>query len=182
MKAVPRKCDVDGSDAASSASTSPDIFLFTPSLSKNDFNGLKLQPSSLARTMGLSWVSMLQGDAPTVGNLSVSSGLKSDSIPVVMAIPDCVSSTISNGSAIPAVESNGGCSTLSAGCKSPSHVCFVGLYPNPTIVNDDSRPTVSCPQPARRIAKITKVDVEPEIKYWEFSVVCYVTSANPLLM
>lgn len=65
---------------------------------------------------------------------------------------------------------------------------------NPPISNDTSpsvvpviyNRTVPLPQPAcsptvRQIAKISKVDIEPEIKFWELIVVCYVSSANPPL-
>ncbi|XP_057532545.1 uncharacterized protein LOC130810484 [Amaranthus tricolor] len=37
------------------------------------------------------------------------------------------------------------------------------------------------PLPSRKIEKISKADVVDEMKYWENSVVCYVTSANPPL-
>ena len=48
-------------------------------------------------------------------------------------------------------------------------------------LNTVSLPIFPCSPSIRRIAKISKIDVELEIKYWELSVVCYVTSANPPL-
>lgn len=45
----------------------------------------------------------------------------------------------------------------------------------------NSDPISSCTQHVRRIARISKSDIEPEIRFWELSVVCYVTSANPPL-
>lgn len=53
---------------------------------------------------------------------------------------------------------------------------------DPVVRPDDAPPHITpCPPHVRKIAKIAKSDIESEIEYWELSVVCYVTSANPPL-
>ena len=68
----------------------------------------------------------------------------------------------------------------SATIKAPVTVVSSPVAPvvNPCTV---PLPNSPCSLSIRRIAKISKVDVEHEIKYWELSIVCYITSFNPPL-
>ena len=70
-------------------------------------------------------------------------------------------------------------STLQSGNNTISLPTVHLVSPNPPPVQN---PIDSCTPTVRKIAKISKLDVEPEIKYWELSVVCYVTNANPPFM
>ena len=69
-----------------------------------------------------------------------------------------------------AVTTSGGSSATVLGSITPT----VSLVPN--LISG----TVSSSSP-RVIGKISKNDVKEEVKYWENSVVCYVTGANPTI-